>query len=214
MTEEVQLLTDVIDMAKEPEERGYHSERYQKTLAALEARISTAYMNAENDARAVPSHPRDEEAINVVIQRRLFLGAIWIYFMRMARHLSGVSTIVTSILGDVFDDKVMGLSALKRGNLPFALFVLGIEATTEVRRRQVLDLIDRVTGTAKELVHGLHSDLILSMSPSTLIQVTDMLKTAWAFDDLHVGNDAERHLDYRHKLHLVFTASEVLPALV
>lgn len=213
VTEEVQLLTDVIDVARLPEEKGYHSESRHKELGALETRISTAYMHTTKEVIEMSKHPIDEEAKSHLIQRRLFIGAVWIYFMRMARHLSGASIVVTSILADVFDDSDMGINALEKCTLPLAVFVLGIEANTEERRRNVLDLIDRATSATAKFPQSSERDLVPSVTHHPLTHVIDMLKTAWSFDDLHIGNDAERHLDYRHKLHLVFTASEVLPAL-
>ena len=207
MSEEIQLLADVIEMAQLFEQRDYCPGSVQDELDMLEARISAAYTNVTKEIRALSGEPFDSDERNVSIQTRLFIGATWIYFIRMARHISGSSTTVTSILGDVFDDKKTGIDTLQRCNLPFAVLIMGSEAASEARRRSVLDLIDRAADAVSSPA------LATSAVYNPLGYVADMLRTSWMFDDLHVGHDGGRHLDYRHKMHLVFAASEVMPAL-
>ena len=176
-------------------------------LNLLEARISAAYTNVTKDIRVLLRNSGGNGEISPPIQRRLLIGATWIYFIRMTRHIWGPSTAVTTILEDIFDDKETGIDSLNACNLPFAVLVLGSEAASETRRRSVLDLIDRAVDT------GLDVSLSPSATYNPLGQVTNMLKTTWTFNDLHVGNEVERHLDYRQKMDLVFTRLEVLPAL-
>ena len=215
MTEEVQILTDLIDVVRLPEQRGYHSQSYQNRLDDLESRISTAYKNGTKEIQAAlkDRKPGDEESWTSLIQRRLFVGALWIYFMRMARQLSGPSRVVSSLLTDMFDDNETGIDVLQKCNLPFAVYVLGSEATSEERRRSVLDLIYRTAIVARCIDQRPEDDFDPIVESGPLGNILNMLKVAWAFDDLHVGNDAEKHLDYRTKLHLVFTSSEILPGL-
>lgn len=217
MSEGSQLLADVLDLKNSPGYDEYHPETYQARLESLESRMASAYCRATKRLRQAsqstqPSAPR----VQVEARKRLFISATWIYFLRTAWHLVGPSPTVDILLRDAFDaNDTTGIPNLDSCNLPFVLFILGCEATSEERRRAVLDLIRRTVALSRDGDGGLDQSMSTPSVPSRpLGDVRGLLEAVWAMEDLHANNEAGRQLVYEHKLHLVFSASEILPALV
>lgn len=198
---EVQLLTEVVDVVLLPEQLGIHSSEYRDALNDLGRRIREAYDGAT------------EETVNLcapeVVERKIFIAAIWIYFFRTAQRLAGPSVITQKLLTDTLDDPSTGIEALATCNIPFALFVLGCEAETDARRKVVLDCISR---SARAALPGVKSDPVHA-SPQRAGEILDLLEDIWALDDIRADRDSGQYLDYGQKLHSVFTSYELLPAL-
>jgi hypothetical protein len=136
------------------------------------------------------------------------MAASWIYLLRTERRLRGPSEVISSLLKDAFDDEAASLKHLASCNLPWPIFIIGAEASTESHRRILLDLIRRTVVTTDADL-----DTPVEDSHSPFRTVCELLEAAWAMEDMHAENDGGRYLDYEQKLHMLFTASEILPAL-
>lgn len=213
VSEEFQLLVDVLDLRSAPEfGNNCHSETHQAMLEDISSRISRTYSRTTGELKELlQSNSISSADVQAQLQKRLFIAATWIYFVRTARQLSGPISTVSSLLSDAFDSDITGIRHLGVCNLPFIVFILGCETSSEDHRRDILDLIQRTSGLGRD--EGISPDqAAASAQPVSLGVIRTLLEAAWAMEDLHADDGGGRCLDYEQKLHLVLTASEVLPA--
>ncbi|KAK1767572.1 fungal-specific transcription factor domain-containing protein [Phialemonium atrogriseum] len=213
VSEEFQLLVDVLDLRSAPEfGNNCHSETHQAMLEDISSRISRTFSRATGELKKIlQSNSISSAEVQAQLQKRLFIAATWIYFVRTARQLSGPISTVSSLLSDAFDSDTTGIRHLSVCNLPFIVFILGCETSSEDHRRDILDLIQRTSGLGRD--EGISPDqAAVSVQPVSLGVIRTLLEAAWAMEDLHADDGGGRCLDYEQKLHLVLTASEVLPA--
>jgi len=212
VSEECQLLWAVLGLRSRPNE-DYHSEGHQAALNGLEARISATYSNLTAEVKEFSNFDSDSmsEVWNLV-EKRFVVAASWIYLLRTERRLSGPSEIVLALLRDAFDDDAVSIRHLVHCNLPWPIFIIGAEVSSEEHRRILLDLIHRTVSSGNN-ISPTHSEELPERPTASFETACELLETVWAMEDLHVENDTGRYLDYEQKLHLAFTASRILPAL-
>ncbi|KAJ9143521.1 hypothetical protein NKR23_g6603 [Pleurostoma richardsiae] len=212
VSEECQLLWAVLELRSRPNE-DYHSEGHQAALNGLEARISATYSNLTAEVKEFSNFDSDSmsEVWNLV-EKRFVVAASWIYLLRTERRLSGPSEIVLALLRDAFDDDAVSIRHLVHCNLPWPIFIIGAEVSSEEHRRILLDLIHRTVSSGNN-ISPTHSEELPERPTASFETACELLETVWAMEDLHVENDTGRYLDYEQKLHLAFTASRILPAL-
>ncbi|KAB5547357.1 fungal-specific transcription factor domain-containing protein [Coniochaeta sp. 2T2.1] len=207
ISEEWQFLGEILSLRSTHNPSYYNSKAHQSALDDLEQRIATSYSRLTAEIHSTASSSRQPPAmsdddITFLAQKRCILAACWIYLLRTERRLGGPSEVITSLIRDAFDDGAASLRRVAECNLPWPVFIIGAEASSEAHRRVLLDLIGR---TGDGIVEGEYTPYKMA---------GELLRDAWAMEDLHAEmNDGGRYLDYERKLHVLFTASEVMPAL-
>ena len=213
VTEEWQFLDEILSLKSTHDPVYYNSKAHQSALDDLEQRIAASYslLTAELGSSS-PSHnqtPTTSSDISDIhiLQKRSIVAACWIYLLRTERRCRGPSEVIISLLHDAFANDAAGLRHVVECNLPWPVFIIGAETSSEAQRRVLLDLIQPRTTRDGMVVEG-------GGEYTPFRTAGELLRDAWAMEDLHAEmNDGGRYLDCERKLHVLFTASEVLPAL-
>jgi len=201
----------VLDCSLVPGDSEYHTPQYQDKIKALGNDIRNKCMDArrryiEALANFVPTGEPSRAELNRVLAQPVhfyfFLVGLWIFFTRTSKRLNGPSEEIEAMVKEAFEL----IPNVSYGVSPFAILLLGSEATTEERRRAILDLSDRIRG---ELGTSLLTDT--DVPGCQVLRSCHMLKTLWKHDDLH--DNSEGYLDYATKMQSVMTA-EPIPAFV
>jgi len=208
ITEEWQFLDEILSLRATRDPSSFNSKAHQSALDDLEQRIATSYSLLTAELRSgSPFHNQTPSSsdISALVQKRSIVAACWIYLLRTERRHRGPSEVITCLLHDAFDGDAAGLRHVVECNLPWPVFIIGAEASSEAHRRVLLDLIQPRTRDGIMAEGGEYTPYRMA---------GELLRNAWAIEDLHAEmNDGGRYLDYERKLHVLFTASEVLPAL-
>ncbi len=209
----MQLLSRVLEVTQKLQtDPDYVASReYHQILQSLEAEVDEALHQTQDDCRDLARvDVADHQAVadaRLSVQRYFFVAAMWIYFQRTCRHLTGQSAAIDALVDDVFS-----LSAdIQRLNvriIRFSLFLIGAEANTESRRYAVLDFLHH----QPKLLPVATGDFLPCKGNVNPAEVGGLVSKAWVQDDLH--NNTEGYLDYLAKMHYVITARPVVPALV
>lgn len=213
MQYEIHLLSRVLKTSKQERlDPEYPAERdHQQSLNSLEAELDEALLKSKLDCVDTASVDETDQkaaaSIGLKIQRYLFLAASWVYFQRACRHLTGPSPMIDTLFDEIFSWSY-DIHRLNVRVTPFSLFLIGIEANTESRRRTLMDHIHQ----RPELLPIASDTLVQRGDDTTPSQVDCLISATWAQDDLH--NDSDGYLDYVTKMQYVMTARSVLPALV
>ncbi|KAH8647183.1 fungal-specific transcription factor domain-containing protein [Xylariales sp. PMI_506] len=181
----LRLLYELFRTIVKPTDPSYRSAQYARSLHDLEARIQSVQPSigspSENDV--------GEDGKVQETHVELFKLASLIYLERASSSLSGSSDKISTYVERAF--RLLG--SMHSCDLPFPLFILGCEASDEVQRKLILDLIEQALAVA-------HS--------RGMAGVQRMLEAAWTQDDL-VGADNE--LDYMFKLDTLITSNNIIP---
>ncbi|KAH6876623.1 fungal-specific transcription factor domain-containing protein [Thelonectria olida] len=178
------LLSEVCDNVLEPSNPEYHTDDYKSYIRVLEWKLRRI--------RVIPSDIDDIEPAIVASWRvlELFRLATLIYVVRSSEGATKASTKLDAWIETAFAI----MSQVDACQSPFPLLILGCEADSDERRMVWLELVSKT----KKATH-----------PRDLEFVTAIMQAVWAQDDL-----AEEGLDYAHKLHVIFSSNEIVPALV
>jgi hypothetical protein len=183
----VQLLAELSETALYSSEPKYFTAEYQLHLDDLRSRLETAF-----SATWSPTLLGQKEA-DLHTQRLLELTRLagLIHLERISRNFSGQSTKLEFWSRQAFSI----LAEVESCLCPFALFVIGCEASKDEDRMILLNLYARM-----EARPHLQS----------FMRIRSLIQTAWNQQDLA----QEGELEYVHKLNLVMSSRDIVPSLV
>jgi hypothetical protein len=183
----VELLAEVSETAMYSSEPRYLTAKYQLHLEDLRLKLETA------SALICSLSPSVKEEVDTHAHQLLELTRLagLIYLERISRNFSRESTKLKFWTRQA-------LSILKELDsclCPFALFIVGCEATEDEDRMIILNLYMKME--ARPHLQG-------------FMEIRSLLRTAWTQQDL--AQDGE--LGYIHKLNLVMSSRDVVPSLI
>jgi hypothetical protein len=178
------LLSEVCDNVLEPSNPDYHTDDYKNYIKVLEWKLRRI--------RVMPSNTDHIDPTIVASWRilELFRLATLIYVVRSSEGITKLS----AKLDEWIEVSFAIMSQVDVCQSPFPLLILGCEADSDERRMVLLELVSKTEKRTRS---------------QDLEFVTDIIQAVWAQDDLADGG-----LDYAHKLHVIFSSSGIVPALV
>lgn len=178
------LLSEVCDNVLDPSNLEFHTADYKNYVEVLEWKLRRISI--------LPPAPSNIDPDALASQRvlELFRLSTLIYLVRSSQDLINGPEKLRGWIESAF----ILMSQLDECQSPFPVLILGCEADTDERRMTWLELV------SKTEMRAYSQDLEF---------VKGIVQAVWAQEDL-----AEGGLDYAHKLHVVFSSSDFVPALV
>lgn len=183
----IKLLAEVSETAMYSSEPRYLTAKYQMHLEDLRSKFETSSLFT----CSLPPSAQNEPETHAHQLLKLTRLAGLIYLERVSRNFSRESTKLRSWT----EQALSIIDELDSCLCPFALFIVGCEATKDEDRIIILNLYTKM----EERPHL-----------QSFMEIRSLIQTAWTQQDL--AQDGE--LGYIHKLNLVVSSRDVVPSFI
>ncbi|RDW73591.1 hypothetical protein BP5796_07033 [Coleophoma crateriformis] len=183
----LEILSELCTGVLSPDDPRYRSTVYISWLDQIENQLASIRQELEHNV-SLPDIGYQSESVAV---KELFVLAALLYMERKAKQLVGTSSKTDKWIEDAF----LILSKIDHCNKPFPLFIFGFDARTDLRRRVILEVIDRT---------------IKKANARGLVSLRFLLLRLWIQDDLN----AEGNLDLESNSCFFLSKCNFVPCLL